>query len=151
MSGNDNTFWELKLWLEHRIRDNGGEGSYVEFDLLLSHALDFYEFKDRSTAKAKCRNIWNWYEARGFKYHMLKSEKKSKEEIYMTRRERAITNAHKKAERARKVVINVITGMFADEYKKKSGAWHYGKIAEATGLHREVVAKYVKQFEKGLI
>ena len=37
--------------------------------------------------------------------------------------------------------------MFADEYKKKSGAWHIGKISEATGLHRTIVSKYLKQWE----
>jgi hypothetical protein len=44
-----------------------------------------------------------------------------------------------------------MTGLYADEYKKKNGKWHIGKVAEATGLHREVVSKYIKQYEKGLI
>ena len=68
----DNTFWELKLWIEYSIKNNGGESNYVEFTLLLDHALEFYEWKDKSTAKAKCRNIWNWYEGRGWAYHILK-------------------------------------------------------------------------------
>jgi hypothetical protein len=147
MAGDDNTFWELKLWIEHRIRDNGGEGSYVEFTSLLDHALEFYDFKDNSTAKAKCRNIWNWYEDRGWNYHILKKSSKTEGEILMTRQERARSNAKAKAEKARKAVINAITGLYADEYKKKSGTWHIGKVAEATGLHREVVSKYIKQYE----
>lgn len=147
MAGDDNTFWELKLWIEHRIRDNGGEGSFVEFTLLLDHALEFYEWKDNSTAKAKCRNIWNWYEARGWTYHILKKSSKTEEEILMTRQERARSNAKAKAEKARKAVINAITGLYADEYKKKSGAWHIGKISEAIGLDRDTVSKYVKQYE----
>ena len=151
MAGDDNTFWELKLWIEHRIRDSGGEGSFTDFTGFLDHALMFYDFKDRSTAKAKCRNIWNWYEARGWTYHVLKKSSKTEEEILMTRQERAISNSKAKADRARKIVINAITGLYADEYKKKSGTWHIKRIAETTGLHREVVSKYVKEFEATLI
>jgi len=147
MAGDDNTFWELKLWIEHRIRDNGGEGSFVEFTGLLDHALEFYDFKDNSTAKAKCRNIWNWYEARGWTYHILKRSNKTQEEIRMTRKERAISNAKAKAEKTRKAVLNVVTGMFADEYKKKSGAWHIGKISQATGVNEKTVSKYLKEFQ----
>lgn len=147
MAGDDNTFWELKLWIEHRIRDNGGESSFVEFTLLLDHALEFYEWKDNSTAKAKCRNIWNWYNDREWTYHILKKSSKTEEEILMTRQERARSNAKAKAERARKAVINAITGLYADEYKKKSGAWHIKRIAEAINLDPRVVSKYIKQYE----
>ncbi len=147
MSGDDNTFWEIKLWVEHRIRDNGGEGSYVEFTTLLDHALHFYEFKDSSTAQAKCRNIWNWYEQREWTYHVLKRSSKTQEEILMTRQQRAISNAKAKAEKARKAVINAVTGLYADEYKKVNGKWHIAKLAEATGLHRTIVSKYLKQWE----
>jgi hypothetical protein len=147
MAGDDNTFWELKLWIEHRIRDNGGEGSFVAFTSLLDHALEFYNFKDKSTAKAKSRNIWNWYEARDWTYHILKKSSKTEKEILMTRQERARSNAKAKAEKARKAVINAITGLYADEYKKKSGAWHIKRIAEAINLDPRVVSKYVKLYE----
>jgi len=150
MAGDDNTFWELKLWIEHRIRDNGGEGSYVEFMGLFDHALGFYSFKDSSTARAKCRNIWKWYEARGWTYHILKKSSKTEEEILMTRQERARTNAIARAEKARKAVINAITGLYANEYKKKSGAWHIKNISEAIGYDPRVVSKYIKQYETNL-
>ncbi|SFQ01662.1 hypothetical protein [Hydrogenimonas thermophila] len=143
----DMKFWELKLWIEKQIQRNGGEGNMVSFEMLLQYATNMYDWKDFSTAKAKCRNIWRWYEKRNWKYHMLKTTK-SEEEIYMTRRERAISNARAKAEKARKAVINAITGLYADEYKKKSGAWHIGKIVEATGVSRNIVAKYLKEFEE---
>jgi len=139
----DMRFWELKLWIEKQIQKNGGEGNMVSFEMLLQYATNIYDWKDFSTAKAKCRNIWRWYEKRNWQYHMLKKTK-SEEEIYMTRRERA----RAKAEKARKAVINAITGLYADEYKKKSGAWHIGKIVEATGVSRNIVAKYIKEFEK---
>ena len=147
----DNTFWELKLWIEYSIQNNGGEGHFVAFELLLEHALEFYEFKDTSTGKAKCRNIWNWYDKRGWTYHVLKrTSSKTEEEILMTRQERARSNAKAKAEKARKAVINAVTGLYADEYKKVNGSWHIGKIASATGIHREAVSKYLKQWEKNI-
>lgn len=148
MPQDDNKFWELKLWLEYKIKNNGGEGNYVDYELLLEHSLEFYKWKDNSTARAKCRNIWNWYEDRDWQYHMLKKSSKSKEEIKMTRQERARTNTKAKADKARKAVINAITGLYADEYKKKNGKWHYGKIAKDIKLDRDTVAKYVKLFDE---
>lgn len=148
MTQDDNKFWELKLWIEYKIRDNGGEGNYVDYELLLEHSLEFYKWKDNSTAKAKCRNIWNWYENRGWAYHMLAKSSKTKEEIKMTRQERARKNATARAEKAKKTVINAITGLYADEYKKKNGKWHYGKIAKDMKLDRDTVAKYVKLFDE---
>jgi hypothetical protein len=144
----DNTFWELKLWIEYSIKNNGGEGHFVAFELLLDHALQFYEFKDTSTGKAKCRNIWNWYNKRDWTYHVLqRKSSKTEEEILMTRQERARSNAKAKAEKTRKAVINAVTGLYADEYKKVNGKWHIIKLSEATGLSRRIVSKYLKQWE----
>jgi len=78
------------------------------------------------------------------------SEKEAKGEVEMTRAERAISNAKARAEKARKTVLNTITGLFADEYKKKSGSWHIGKISKKTGVSRNVVAKYIKEYEAEL-
>ena len=143
----DNTFWELKLWVEYNIKNNGGEGNCVAFELLLDHALMFYTFKDHSTCRAKCRNIWNWYDSRGWTYHMLKKTEKTEKEILMTRQERARSNSIARAEKARKTVINTLTGLYASEYKKKNGKWHIGKIAKATNLDRDTVSKYVREWE----
>ena len=145
---NDDTFWELKLWIEYSIKNNGGEGNYAEFTLLLDHALMFYNWKDNATARSKCRNIWNWYNDRDWTYHVLKRKSsKTEEEILMTRQERARSNAKAKAEKTRKAVINAVTGLYADEYKKVNGKWHIGKIAEATGIERKAVSKYLKLWE----
>lgn len=65
----------------------------------------------------------------------------------MTRQERARSNARARAERTRKAVINAITGLYADEYKKVNGTWHVGKISEAIGVNSKTVAKYVKQYQ----
>lgn len=147
MAGDDPKFWELKLYIEHRIRDNGGEGSYVAFDMVLNHALAFYEFKDLSTARAKTRNIWNWYETRGFKYHILK-HKKGKEEVMATRRERALLNAEKREREARNKVLNCITGLMASEYKKGSGNWNIAKIAKDMHMSRNTVTKHLRAWEQ---
>ena len=144
----DNTFWELKLWVEYNIKNNGGEGNYVEFQRLLAHAIAYYDWKDKSTARAKCRNIWRWYESRNWQYHILKKSKKTPEEILMTRQERALKNSKMKTEKARKAVVTAITGLYSDEYRKANGKWHYRKIAEVVKLDPRVVAKHIKAFEE---
>lgn len=65
----------------------------------------------------------------------------------MTRQERARSNAKAKAERTRKAVINAITGLYADEYKKVNGSWHIKRIATSINLDPRVVSKYIKQWE----
>jgi hypothetical protein len=147
MAQDDNTFWELKLWIEYQIRDNGGESNYVAFELLMQHALMFYEFKDNSTAKAKCRNIWNWYDERNWEYHILRKSTKTEEEILMTRQERARTNAQAKSDKARKAVVTAITGLYADEYKKVNGSWSISKLSDALNMSRNTVSKYLKLWE----
>jgi len=114
----------------------------------------FYDYKKgKSTVRAKCRSVWNWYDVQGWelpKYTRRRRYNTTKElkELEMTRQERALSNSKARADKARKAVINTITGIFSDEYKKKSGAWHMGKIAEATKLNRKVVSKYLKQWEE---
>ena len=65
----------------------------------------------------------------------------------MTRQERARSNAKAKAEKARKAVINAVTGLYADEYKKVNGKWHIKKIALSINIDPRVVSKYIKQWE----
>jgi hypothetical protein len=115
--------------------------AYIQFD-------DYK--KGKSTVRAKCRSVWNWYDTQGWELPKYTRKRKTKDdkELFMTRQERAISNSKAKAEKARKAVINAITGLYADEYKKKSGTWHINKIAEATGLSRRIVSKYLKQWEE---
>lgn len=65
----------------------------------------------------------------------------------MTRQERALSNARANEEKARNKVINCITGLMAEIYKKKNGAWHIGKIAEDTQLTPKTVSKHLKDYE----
>jgi len=149
MKGEDSTFWELKLFIEYQIKKNGGEGSFVDYTTVYDHAMNFYNFKDFSTGRAKVRNIWNWYESRDWQYHILKNNSnKTKKEIFMTRQERARANAVKREQESKQKVLNAVTGMFADqEYKKKSGSWNITKIAKDLHMARDTVSKHLKIWE----
>jgi len=63
--GSDNVFWSIKLYTESLIRASGG-GNLIAYSLIESFAFSRFidRTKDRSTLRAKCRRIWNWYDAR---------------------------------------------------------------------------------------
>ena len=65
----------------------------------------------------------------------------------MTRTENMHRINAEKTKQNYKKVVNILTGLFNDEYKKKSGAWHIGKIASAVNLTEKTVSKYIKEFE----
>lgn len=136
----DHTFWSIKLFCEDIIRDQG----LPTFTQLEDFAYSNFEYKDKSTLRAKCRSIYNWYESNNWKLPNRRKTK-TKEELKVTRQERAKMNTEERAEKARSKIINATTGLMAEIYKKKSGAWHISKIAEDTQLHRETVSKYIKE------
>jgi response regulator of citrate/malate metabolism len=61
------------------------------------------------------------------------------------RSEIAIKNSKKIAENTKKKVLNLVTGIMANEYKKKTGAWNISKIAKESGVTRDSVRKYLKE------
>lgn len=65
----------------------------------------------------------------------------------MTREQIARKNAVEREKRSKTLVVSTITGLYADEFKKKNGAWNLTKIAEHTHLTRQTVSKHVKQYE----
>jgi len=148
MKGDDNTFWEVKLFIEHRIRDNGGEGSFVDFTTVFDHAMHFYEWKDTSTCKAKIRNIWNWYESRDWQYHILKKSSKTEEEILMTRQEHAKKMTAKRVQKAKNAVYQAMFGLEAFEYKKADNSYNISKIARDFKMSPKTVRKYVDELSK---
>lgn len=150
LAQDDMKFWEIKLWIEYQIKDAGGQGNMVNFDMLLDHALHFYEWKDKATARSKCRNIWNWYENRDWEYHLLGKSKKTQEEIIMSRQDH-IKKVHENRNiKAKNKIKAVLDDMFLqEEIKLKNGKYKIGAIAELTELHRETVSKHLK--EMGLI
>ena len=144
----DFTFWAIKLYAEDQIRAYG----QISYGIFESWALSQFEDKERSTIRAKCRNIYAWYESRDWE---LPSPKENKyqtirdwyEESRMTRAENMKRVSREKAERNRRAIINIMTGLYSEDYKKKNGAWHFGKIAEATNLSSKTVAKIIKEIE----
>jgi len=65
--GQDNIFWAIKLYTEDLIRESG-EGNLISYSLIESFAFARFvdRAKDKSTLKAKCRSIWNWYDELGW-------------------------------------------------------------------------------------
>ncbi len=93
--GHDNVFWSIKLHTEALIKQYG-EGKLISYSLLESYAFSHFEdvAKDKSTLKAKCRSIWNWYEERNWTISK-RTRKSTDKELLMTRKE-AGKKAHKK-------------------------------------------------------
>ncbi len=148
-SFDDFTFWAIKLYAEDMIRATG----FIVYSQLEDWAMtQFLGHKEQSTIRAKCRSIWNWYEARNFDISTKKTHRKLKdylEETMATRKEHIKKVSAQKAEKNKRIVINLITGLYADDYKKKNGNWHYGKIAEITGISSKTVAKIIKELKQG--
>ena len=63
--GQDNVFWSIKLYTEALIKIHG-QGKMIAYSLIVSFAFERFvdRAKDKSTLKAKCRSIWNWYNER---------------------------------------------------------------------------------------
>jgi len=140
----DSVFWGLKLFVEHYIK----ESHFIAYDTLFNYAYTHYHdhVKDFSTLKSKCKSIWNWYYDRDFKQSEYQ-KKYTDKELKMSRQDHIKkVNINRKNETYKKV-INTITGLYADDYKKKSGAWHIGNIAKDLQMTRQTVSKYIKEFE----
>lgn len=141
----DFVFWSIKFYCEDLIRSQG----IPTYDQLIDFAIQNFDNKSNSTLKAKCRSVWKWYEEREWKISEGYKKKFSKKVYEMTRKERALENARLAEKRSRDKVINCITGLMKDNYKKKNGSWHIGKIAEDTNLTPKTVSKHIKSFEDG--
>ncbi len=113
--------------------------------------------KGWSTAKAKARNIYRWVkdnfrEKAGVNNWNYQRKTKTEEELLMTRRERALTNAQKIKEEKRKIILSIIKGMFSSEYKKEDGSWNIYKLAKDLKMSRNTIKKHLKELqEEGLL
>ena len=144
----DQIFWALKIYAEILIKENG----IIIYSIFEDYAFNQFEHKakDRSTLRAKCRNIFNWYCERDFKLSLKqnRNNNKSNEEINMTRLEN-VKKIHKnKIHETNKKISNIINGLFSHEYKKRNGKFDITRIAKETNLHRNTVSLYLK--EKGI-
>jgi hypothetical protein len=142
----DQVFWAIKIYTEELIKEFG-EGTGVPYSTIENFAFtNFFGRKDNSTLKAKCRNIWNWYNNRDWTIPQ-------KRNFEMTRSERARTNAKLKKDRARATLLGFIKGnLLENEYKKADGSWNIKELTKATGLHRHTISKHLKELdEEGII
>lgn len=120
------------------------------FDYAMEVALMAYEElgskKGISNVICKARNIAKWcYENYNPSVNNWNYERKMSDEEYeMTRKERAKENAKLKYERVHKKVISIVTGLYADEYKKADGSWNVSKIAKDAEVTRSSVYKHLK-------
>ena len=135
----DFVFWAIKLYAEDLIRDLG----IIPYEILEDFALNtFLHKKDRSTLKAKCRSIWNYYEERNWELPKKKFNQ-TKEQYKMTRTENMIKVNLERAEEKRRKILNACSGLFTEQYKKKNGKWHIGKISKELNISRDTVKKYL--------
>jgi len=109
--------------------------------------------KEFSTIRAKAKAIYNWvidnYNPKGINNWNYQRKTKNDEELFMTRRERALSNSKKMYEERHKKIISLVTGIFADEYKKKDGSYNINKLAKDAKVSRPTVYKHLK--DEGLI
>jgi len=103
--GEDNVFWSIKLYTEDLIKQSG-EGNLIAYSLLESFAFSRFveRSKDKSTLKAKCRSIWNWYDEREWTIPTRQGKG-------MSRAEAGINAGAKNAERTKAKVIGAIEAL----------------------------------------
>jgi len=63
----------------------------------------------------------------------------------MSRSEHIKQVHEKRREDSRRKIVNLITGLYASDYKTKTGKWNISKIARETRLSRPTVQKYLKE------
>lgn len=139
----DEIFLHLKFYFEYLIKRDKVP-IYSDFE---KWALKEYKTKEKSTIRAKCRSIYNWYSERDFKCGRVNKKFKDLktywESTMATRKEHIIKVNKKKGEEVKRKVLNCITGLYAYEYKKPNGMWNVTKIAKESGVTRDSVYKYL--------
>lgn len=141
----DQVFWALKLYFEQMIKQNNLSYQSLE-DFANNNFID--RVKDRSTLRAKCRSIYNYYCERDFQVFCEYQRKMNDEEYLMTRQQNMKKIAAGKKEDTKRKILNCISGMFKDEYKKPSGSWNIAKIAADTNLHRNTIRNFLNEQEQ---
>lgn len=146
----DNVFWALKIALETQLEQ--GNISYETFeDFAFANFED--KAKDRSTLRAKCRSIFNYYLDRNFETrtrNKYKSISEYMEQTMATRQQNMIKLNKDKAAKAKRVIFGLLSGLTSFEYKKPSGKWNVSKLAKDSKLARDTVYKYLAEYESNL-
>ena len=142
---NDLIFWSLKVYIEQNIIYLGG---FVPYQTVEIWAFNMFEAKakDRSTLKAKCRDVWAWYEKRGWRLSLLaKRNRKSKEEVMATRLEHIEKVNAERAKKSKRAVWEAIHGLEKEEFLKNDGTWNVSAIARSRNMDVKTVRKYLKE------
>ena len=102
--------------------------------------------KEKSTIRAKCRSIWNWYNNKNWELPKLYQKKYSKEELEMRRTEHIKkVNENRKIQTRNKIKAVLDDIFMQDQIKKKNGKLKITAIAKLSGVHRETVAEHLKE------
>ena len=129
----DFVFWAIKLYAEDEIRRYG----VLYLERVEAWALlMFLEDKERSTIKAKCRSVVNYYEARNYELNEYK-RKLTDEEYLMTRQENMkIINERKriKSEENIRAAVEIL--------KRTGKKINVSSVARESGISRPTVYKY---------
>ena len=143
----DQIFWAIKIYTEGLIKEFG-EGLPIPYQMIEEYTFrNFYDRKDRGTLRAKCRNVWFWYDNRNWTIPARKKEWK------MTRSERARKNAELKKQRARAILLGFIQdNLLKHEYIKKDGSWNITKLSQILKLDKKTIRKHLKELKaEGII
>jgi hypothetical protein len=140
----DYTFWAIKLYVEDRIREIG----MIEYPFLEDWALGQFIEKERSTVRAKCRSIWNWYDQRDWQLPNLYTRKFTDEELRMSREDHIKkVNATRKA-KTQAQIKSVLEDMFVqDEIRTKTGKPKATAIAKILDMDYRTVSQHLKSMD----
>ena len=116
----DNVFWAIKLYTEDLIKKSSG---MVAYSLLESFAFAHFvdRAKDRSTLKAKCRSIWNWYDERDWTIPTRKGLGMSRQEGAEKARELLQIKTKQKVTNAIQLLVFKNKKVNANSISKESG------------------------------
>jgi hypothetical protein len=139
----DNAFWVLKYHAEDLIKEDG----FIICQKLEDFGVNNFSAhkKGLSTIRAKCRSIYYWYEARDWKIGRKERKYNTKGELMASRSNHMKKVNKKREDDTRRKVVNILTGLLADEYKKPNGKFHVLKVAKDSGTSRNTVYKYLKE------
>lgn len=128
----DAIFWAIKLEAISQIRAMG----WLDHDTLRDWAFELFitKAKDRSTLKAKVRNVWQWYKDREWKI--------DDRSFTMTRSEAMAKAREVKSERVKSKIQGAINILRL--YGKKITA---DAVAQEAGISRSTSQKYIKQLK----
>ena len=139
----DSIFWGIKLFVEHYIGQNEG---FVAYSTLENYAFTHYVdlAKDKSTLRAKCRSVWNYYNDREWQTDR-KYIKKNKEEVMANRLEN-ITKLNEE----RKIKTEIKIKAAIDYLNKTDKKITAKAIGEFTKLNKNTLTKYKDLWKKKL-